>query len=95
MYYWCEEDYKLITVQYHRAVLVGYLGQLCWTMNKLDLGTQSQNRTCLYVGDSLYKVRELPLCALHFVHPSSLFRPGFKNLFSVQSLTKPFSLRSV
>ena len=26
MYYWCEKDYKLIAVQYHRAVLVGCLG---------------------------------------------------------------------
>ena len=26
MHYWCEKDYTLIAAQYHRAVLVGYLG---------------------------------------------------------------------
>ena len=60
---WATREYticiKSIRNQLHYSpimsiVLVGYLGQLCWTLNKLGLWTHSQNVTCSCVGDLLY-----------------------------------------
>ena len=64
MYYWCEKDYKLITVQYHRAVLVGYLGQLCWTYEQTGLrNTLSEQNLFVCRGLSVQGAGAASVCA--------------------------------
>ena len=57
MLYLCEKYYKPITVQYYIANCVSWVPRLTLLdlTNKLDLRTRSQNRTCSYVGDLLYR----------------------------------------
>ena len=49
MCYLCEKYYKPITVQHYTAVLVGCLGEFCWTYEQIGCTNGSWNGTGWYV----------------------------------------------